>query len=478
MSKERILYVSHLKKYFTVGRGIRKTKTVKAVDDITFSIMRGETLGIVGETGCGKTTVGRTLLQLTNSNGGDVYFNLPNDIMEDIIKTDDQYHKLLEMKESNAPVETELQSLEQKIAEYRKKYSVTNMNRRELNGFRKKAQPVFQDPFGSLDPRKLVKDIIAEPMRALTAWSSEEIVKKEKKLMREIGLSEDHLRRFPHEFSGGQRQRIGIARAISIDPDLLVLDEPTSALDVSIQAQILNILRDLQEQHELTYIFISHHLHVIRMMSNHVAVMYLGKIVELAPTETLFSHTLHPYTKALLMSIPSQDPDIKREQTTLEGDIPSPSNPPTGCYFHTRCPEAMETCGWSPRDMGDSISRLFNKYVEGEELNLPFLLNVGLNQENMEVNLQFEEDLDEGHLSVIKEKIREKSVEKNGVRFRAISDVELGAGKNEVRLKMKPYLTPKLREIKSGHFVSCLLYDGETEGKQNDKESESIPNTD
>lgn len=456
---DTILYVSHLKKYFDINNGLKKTGTVKAVDDVTFSLKRGETLGVVGETGCGKTTLGRTILHLTNPTDGDVYFDLPSDVMDEIIKTEERFHELHIKRERTPAEENEYEELKHEVSKFRSQYSLTRKSQRALKEYRKKMQPVFQDPFSSLDPRKLIKDIIAEPMKLLANYSDDEILEREKALIEEIGLSEDHLYRFPHEFSGGQRQRIGILRAISIEPIMLVLDEPTSALDVSVQAQILNILRDIQQKRGLSYIFISHHLHVIRMMADKVAVMYLGQIVEIANTEELFSEMLHPYTKALLSAIPLPDPTLKRERTILEGDIPSPANPPAGCYFHTRCPSAMRTCGWTPRDMGDPLRRLFDQYRNPEVLNLPAVEDIELDEEDLRITVSFASSIDNSHLDIVRELVEKESTLKNGIRFKAITDISMGPDQRSIVMSMIQPSVPRLKEIKEGHYVSCLLYD-------------------
>lgn len=295
-----ILEVKDLKKYFPV-KGIFFTKGfVKAVDGISFSIKKGETFGLVGESGCGKTTAGRTILRLIEPDSGKIIF---------------------EGKD------------------------ISNIKGKELLRFRRKAQIMFQDPYSSLNPRKTVFQIVIEPAKfyGLDIGDPEEFVIE---LLERVGLNETHLYRYPHEFSGGQRQRIALARILSVNPDFIVLDEPTSALDVSVQANILNMLKDLQKELGLTYLFISHDLAVVEYMSHRLGVMYLGKIVEIGDSEQIFREPLHPYTKALFSAIPVPDPEFEREKSVekLTGEPPSPINPPSGCRFHPRCRYAMEIC--------------------------------------------------------------------------------------------------------------------------------------
>lgn len=294
-----LLDVRDLKQHFSVSSGV-KTLKLKAVDGVTFSIKKGETLGLVGESGCGKTTVGRTILHLYQPTSGEIYFK-------------------------------------------GKKISTS----REVKEFRKKAAMVFQDPYSSLDPRMTVSDIIAEPLEVHKLCKS----KAEKKariheLMDYVGLSNEHATRYAHEFSGGQRQRIGIARALAIDPEFIVCDEPVSALDVSIQAQVINMFEDLQKKLGLTYLFIAHDLLIVRHISDRIAVMYLGRIVELADSEEIYNRPLHPYSKSLLSAVPVPDPNIARanKRIVLEGDVPSPLKMPSGCAFRTRCPYAKPEC--------------------------------------------------------------------------------------------------------------------------------------
>jgi oligopeptide transport system ATP-binding protein len=299
---ETILEVRNLKKYFPITKGFifqRQVGAVKAVDGVSFTIRRGETLGLVGESGCGKTTTGRVILRLQEPTAGEVIFEGRN---------------------------------------------VFALNKEELRRMRRDMQIIFQDPYSSLNPRMTVGDIVGEPLEIHNIARGREKLRRVQELLEVVGLSPYHVNRYPHEFSGGQRQRIGIARALALNPKLIICDEPVSALDVSIQAQILNLLEDLQKEFKLTYLFIAHDLSVVRHISDRVAVMYLGKIVELAPTEQLFENPQHPYTEALLSAVPIPDPEVKRERIILPGDVPSPVNPPPGCRFHTRCLYAEERC--------------------------------------------------------------------------------------------------------------------------------------
>ena len=295
----KILEVQNLKQYFPVASGLFKKNYVKAVDNVSFSLNRGETLGLVGESGCGKTTTGRTILRLYEPTGGKIIYD---------------------------------------------GVDITKVN---MLPYRRKMQIVFQDPYASLDPRMKVGDIIGEPLDIHKIFSN----KKERDekiihMLERVGLNSEHANRYPHEFSGGQRQRIGIARALCIDPEFVVCDEPVSALDVSIQAQVVNMFEELQEELGLTYLFIAHDLSIVKHISDRIGVMYLGKMVELADSNTLTFHSLHPYTKSLISAIPIPDPNISRasKRIPLEGDVPSPLNPPTGCRFRTRCPYATARC--------------------------------------------------------------------------------------------------------------------------------------
>ena len=301
-----IVEVRNLKEYFNINRGMFRTTPLKAVDNVSFAIQPGETLGLVGESGCGKTTVGRTILHLYKPTGGEVLYK-------------------------GRKIQTKA----------------------DIQAFRNKASMVFQDPYSSLNPRMTVADIIGEPLDVHKLYSSrQERQERILELMGYVGLNSEHAARYAHEFSGGQRQRIGIARALAVNPDFIVCDEPVSALDVSIQAQVINMFAELQEKFGLTYLFIAHDLLVVRHISDRIAVMYLGKMVELADANEIYDHPLHPYSKSLLSAVPVPDPKIARanQRIVLSGDIPSPLNAPSGCPFRTRCPYACDKCAESMPD--------------------------------------------------------------------------------------------------------------------------------
>ena len=312
--KEVLVRVEGLKKYFPIMRGMifkRQVGAVKAVDGVSFEVFRGETLGLVGESGCGKSTTGRTILQLYRPTAGDVYFGDVN---------------------------------------------LAELEGGPLNRMRRQMQMIFQDPYASLDPRMTVGTIVSEPLdihRVATGKARQERVQE---LLDLVGLNPYFINRYPHEFSCGQRQRIGVARALALQPDFIICDEPISALDVSIQAQVVNLLKDLQQRFGLTYLFIAHDLSMVRHISDRMAVMYLGKIVELADRVELYEHAQHPYTQALLSAVPIPDPaaDAKRQEIILEGEVPSPANPPRGCNFNTRCPKVMDICLESEPEFKDT----------------------------------------------------------------------------------------------------------------------------
>ncbi|MBE6967127.1 MAG: dipeptide ABC transporter ATP-binding protein [Ruminococcaceae bacterium] len=322
---ENLVEVKNLKEYFSINTGLFSSKPLKAVDDVSFAIRKGETLGLVGESGCGKTTVGRTLLHLYKPTAGEVWFNGKKIVTK------------------------------QDIAEFRKKTAM-----------------VFQDPYSSLNPRMTVSDIIGEPLDIHKMYANkQERSEKILAMMEKVGLNSEHASRYAHEFSGGQRQRIGIARSLVTNPEFVVCDEPVSALDVSIQAQVINMFDELQREMGLTYLFIAHDLLVVRHISDRIAVMYLGKLVELADAKEIYDHPLHPYSKSLMSAVPVPDPKVARanQRVVLHGDIPSPLNAPSGCPFRTRCPHACDVCAERMPELKELSSGHFVACHRAEELN-------------------------------------------------------------------------------------------------------------
>lgn len=323
---EKILVVNNLKKHFQLG----KNEILKAVDGVSFHIHKGETFGIVGESGCGKSTAGRTIIGLYDQTEGEVIFNGKN---------------------------------------------IHTLNSKERHSFHRQMQMIFQDPYASLNPRSTVAEIISEPMEVHGLFpNKQDMLNRVYQLLEDVGLNRNHANRYPHEFSGGQRQRIGIARALALDPEFIIADEPISALDVSVQAQVVNLLKRLQKEKGLTYLFIAHDLSMVKQISDRIGVMYLGQLVELTESSELYNKPLHPYTQALLSAIPIPDPDIedRRERIILKGELPSPINPPSGCVFRTRCPMAMEVCSsdkpiWQEVEDGHFIAcHLYDKNKTGD----------------------------------------------------------------------------------------------------------------
>ena len=328
-----LLEVKNLKVHFPIVSGIwRRTKGyVRAVDDLSFDLMDGETLGLVGESGCGKTTAGRAILRAVEPTSGEILFR---------------------MRDGS-------------------RVSTTTADSEEIRLLRQEMQLIFQDPFASLNPRMTVFDIVADPLRVNHVARGKEVEDLVSELLLRVGLSPEYMRRYPHAFSGGQRQRVGIARALVMNPRLLIADEPVSALDVSVQAQILNLMQDLQQELNLTYLFISHDLSVVQYIAHRVMVMYVGKIVEIAPTEKLFTEPLHPYTQALLSSVPVPNPEVGTLGQALEGEVANPANPPSGCYFHPRCPFAQEICRTTQPPLKEVAPEQFASCHFAGELELP-----------------------------------------------------------------------------------------------------------
>ena len=328
-----VLEVTDLQVHFPITTGLwrRTVGYVKAVDYVSFNLKAGETLGLVGESGCGKTTTGRAIMRAVAPTGGHVIYGNADGTRRDTMSPDSEDQRLL----------------------------------------RQQIQLIFQDPFASLNPRMTLFDIVADPLRVNGIAKGRDLEDRVSEMLEVVGLSPAYMRRYPHAFSGGQRQRVGIARALVMNPSLVIADEPVSALDVSVQAQILNLMQDLQEQLGLTYLFISHDLSVVQYISHRVAVMYVGKIVELAPTELLFTEPKHPYTQALLSSVPVPDPTVRSLREPLEGEVADPANPPSGCYFHPRCPYAKDICKTTEPELRQVAQGHFSRCHFAEEIELP-----------------------------------------------------------------------------------------------------------
>ena len=425
MVGEELIVGKKLKKYFPVKTGLtsRSNIYVKAVNDVDIVIKKGEVVGLVGETGCGKSTLGRLLIRLIEPTDGELYFNPPPHILEKI--------------RNNQPL----------TDEEIKEYSLFHMNKKKLREMRKRFSIVFQDPYSSLDPRMLIKDIVAEPLFSF-GWNKKDAYSRVQELLEKVGLPQEFMYRFPHELSGGQRQRVAIARALALNPEFIVLDEPTSALDVSVQAQVLNLLEDLRKEFNLTMLFITHHILVVKHISDRIMVMYLGKIVESAKKEDIFKEPKHPYTQALLSSVPIPDPRVKVNRIILEGDVPSPINPPKGCFFHPRCKHAFEPCGFTTYEVVEPL-----RFVLDNKRN-PELGNLEINEINiiddLNMEITFNNPVDRGTVESIIQKEKEETRALFGIK-------EISIEGNVMKIKMHNPVEPKLKDIGNEHLVACHL---------------------
>jgi oligopeptide/dipeptide ABC transporter ATP-binding protein len=427
-----VITLRNVKKHFPVREGVLQQVVghVRAVDGISFEIPKGKTLGLVGESGCGKTTLGRCIAGLTDATEGGIYFQL---------STEDRRF-LDEMDALAGGARTDEQS--RRVEEINSAHRIDLLTGSAWQSYRRNCQFVFQDAFSSLNPRQLVKDIVGRPLRVHKEAAGAELTERVVALLESVGLGRQHLYRYPHEFSGGQRQRISIARALALDPEFIVLDEPTSALDVSVQSQILNLLHQLQRERGLTYLFITHDLGVVRLMSDDIVVMYLGEVAERAPAADLFASPRHPYTEALLAANPDLlEGDEDAEMRGLEGTVPDPARPPQGCRFHTRCPAVTPMCGW---ELDDAVAWLSDTSTTLDDLT------------GVERTSEFEGELVFGNAEAAASAASLLTDTAESVMREAMTDVQLN--EQSVRIRFREVEPVSLHDLGGGRATSCILH--------------------